>query len=148
MCFLTFQSLLKINMKKKILQKTFSQYFNIPSVRTTIHWMPSPNDLWLSGTHLKDGWENFSHYCTQECVTALKPNLSLWLWALPQSSCESRNTAQKREGDDDEEEGEESWHVLTEGSTLSCYGQAFLTSWHIAHNAATVCKHLNTDAHT
>lgn len=24
-----------------------------PNVRTTIHWMPSPKDLWLSGTHLK-----------------------------------------------------------------------------------------------
>lgn len=26
---------------------------NLPSVRTTIHWMPSPKDLWLSGTHLQ-----------------------------------------------------------------------------------------------
>jgi len=26
----------------------------LPSVRTTIHWMPSPKDLWLSGTHLHD----------------------------------------------------------------------------------------------
>lgn len=38
------------------LQTKTSAYFqntmDLPNVRTTIHWMPSPKDLWLSGTHL------------------------------------------------------------------------------------------------
>lgn len=84
---------------------------------------------------------NFSHGCTQTKMVSVTVG-------LPQRSCESRNTAQKRKGDDDEKEGEEGWHVVTGGGTLSCYGLAFLSSRHITHNAATVCEDLNTDAHT
>lgn len=61
-------------------------------------------------------------------MTAIKLKRYLWgLMVLPQRSRESRDTAQKGEGDDDEEEGEEGWHVVTGRATLSCYGQTFLS---------------------
>lgn len=116
----------------------------IPSVRTTIHCIPSPNDLWLSGTHLKEELENFTQDWVYVCNKTEK--VSVTIGVLPQSSRESRDAAQKGEGDDDEEEGEEDCHVAARGNTFSCYGQAFLASRSIAHNAATACECLNTHA--
>lgn len=53
---------------------------HLPSVRTTIHWIPSPKDLWLSGTHL---WKTAMVKCSDFipsvcCFYKLHP-----LWSFP-----------------------------------------------------------------
>lgn len=62
-------------------------------------------------------WVNLDgrSYTTSSCFV-FYPNSS----HLPQSGGERWDATEEGEGDDDEEEGEEGWHVVAGAATLPC----------------------------
>lgn len=66
----------------------------------------------------------------------------------PERGGECRDATEEGEGDDDEEEREEGWHVVAGTPTLPCQSKALLAPGHITHHTATFRVHLETHRHT
>lgn len=61
---------------------------------------------------------------------------------IPECGSECWDATEEGEGNDDEEEGEEGWHVVAGAATLPCQSKALLTPGHITHHTATSRVHL------
>ncbi len=63
--------------------------------------------------------------------------LGLYCGHSPESCGECRDATEEGEGNDDEEEGKEGWHMVAGAATLSCQSGALCTPRHITYHAAT-----------
>lgn len=60
----------------------------------------------------------------------------------PECGSECWDATEEGEGDDDEEEGEEGWHVVAGAATFPCQSEALLAPGHVTHHTATSRVHL------